>query len=127
MIVCYRPHPKAYSVCPHLGGVGGWGSPARSDGGGGVPWPGQIGGGSNPRQVMTRGTPGRIPPAGVPPRTAHGVLDKRRRYASCVHAGGLSCFMKRTTSHWKSRKRQIVDIGQTINILVWYNLHFMIL
>ena len=99
-----------FSVCPHLGrgypgqvrrwgeGVvprpgltGGWiphpgltgGTPARSD----------LGGYPSPQQGYppSRGTPG----SGTPPPPGAGqhmeYLISGGRYASCVHAGGLSC------------------------------------
>ena len=92
--VCPSIHP---SVCPHLAG---WGE-------GGIPRPGpKSSQGGYPSQVQARGTPCRgVPHLGyntAPPHwTWPGVvphrgkqmeyLIRRGRYASCVHAGGLSC------------------------------------
>ena len=84
-------------------------------GGGGVPWPGPARGGGYPSQVQPGVPPrpsqdkGRVPQLGggtwgipyqvrtggypPPPRTGQHMeyLIRRGRYASCVHAGGLSC------------------------------------
>ena len=99
-----------FSVCPHLGGYpsqvqtggvpqpsphGGYpgqvqmgGTPARSDGGAparsdgwGIPQPGLIGGGGVPQSGVSRGTGEHME-----------YLISGDRYASCVHAGGLSCW-----------------------------------
>ena len=78
------------------------GTPARSDRG--VPQPGGGGTPGYPPAVVPQGTPqqwypgyppGGVPPArGVPPSTGQQMeyLIRRSRYASCVHAGGLSCY-----------------------------------
>ena len=116
-----------FSVCPHLGGVpishnalqhfpechgaaGGGTLPGPAGGGtlpGGVPcWGGYPAG-----EVPCRGgTHVRYPPGRIPPPSQAGggtQLGKHReyllhggRYASCVHAGGLSCFVK--TFHQRS-------------------------
>ena len=69
-----------FSVCSHLGGGGsgpagrGGSGPARGGGGISSSWPG--GGGSGP----ARGGGGQD------------LAPSCGRYASCVHAGGLSCF-----------------------------------
>ena len=97
------------SVCSHFGGGGGvppsgWSLILPNWGGGGVTpslvrtgvpsYPGQVTGQDegmpHPR---SRGYP-RVPPqvrmgGGVPQSEQHGA----GRYSSCVHAGGLSCFI----------------------------------
>ena len=94
-----------FSVCPHL-----WG------GGGGVPRPGPAGGGGiaarSSRGVLMLGSTWGTPqpgqdkgvsqlggtPSGAPslPRTGQHMeyLICHGWYASSVHAGGLSCFLK---------------------------------
>ena len=102
-------------VCSHLGGGGG-GYPIPGPGGGGGVPPSQVqggypisgpgGGGGVPHPLMG-GTPSYPPQQGYPPpfrsdprmegggyplQEQHSVyLLHRGRYASCVHAGGLSC------------------------------------
>ena len=111
----YGPHPKdgegnsfSLFVCPHWGGV---------------PWPGSDG--RYPSQVQMGGIPARSkwvnpgqgwgtphPEVGYPPGqgwvppTRDGIspppqeyLIRDGWYASCVHAGGLSCFLKRFTEN----------------------------
>ena len=85
------------SVCPHLGGG------THPADGGGTPFPGLDGGypiqltGPRPRWGVPhpRSSGGVPPQQGVnppPPPDQHSVyLLCGRRYASCVHAGGLSC------------------------------------
>ena len=105
-----------FSVCSHLGGggypypimlcnisqnamgqPGGGGDPARSSRGGGVPG---RGGGGVPcgGGTMAGGYPGWRGGGGYPARGGGTQLGQHReyllhggRYASCVHAGGLSC------------------------------------
>ena len=87
------------------GPAGGGGYPARSSQGRGVPCQGALVR-YPPSQVRMGGYPGRdpppLPPAGYPPSQDGGVggtqvgqqkeyLIHGGRYASCVHAGGLSC------------------------------------
>ena len=82
---------------PQPGPDGGGGTPARFSWGGGypsqvrwgVPWPGLTGGYSR------WGTPGVTPLAGVLPVTGQQMeyLIHHGWHASCVHAGGLSCFL----------------------------------
>ena len=102
-----------FSVClsVHISGGGYpsqvWGGPHPRSGQGGYPIPG-LGWGGTPSQVWTGGTPqtwDRVPPDlgqgtlrtwdGVPPPTWNIAstwhLLRGGRYASCVHAGGLSC------------------------------------
>ena len=68
------------------------------DGGGGVPQPGFDGGWYPSQAWMVGGTCGTPWPGldGVPPphhkHSEH--LLRGGRYASCVHAGGLSCFIR---------------------------------
>ena len=87
------------SVCPHLGGYlpsGVRGVPTFPGLEGGTYLPRSGQGGYLPSQVW--GVPTWVPPHQVrypPPPEQHGVhLLRGGRYASCVHAGGLSCF------HW---------------------------
>ena len=85
-------------VCP------GWGDPSQVQMGGTPPQARSRGGISPPPQVQMgqpdpdgRDRGGQPGPDGDTPapspqdRTAYGVLDTRWAYASCVHAGGLSC------------------------------------
>ena len=53
----------------------------------GCPQPGQDGGGTPARGALTQGNP-------PPPRTGRHMeyLISGSRYASCIHAGGMSCF-----------------------------------
>ena len=101
-----------FSLClsVHRGGV-----PRPAPGGGGTPssWLGGVprpapGGGGYPIQLARGGYPipglgGGTPPAGVPPRLGYppphpGTCYGRGRYASCVHAGGLSCLFNCSTN-----------------------------
>ena len=84
-----------FSVCPHLGGY-----PVQVQIGAGVPQPHQAGGGGYQRWGTPQpgqdigyprwGTPWQdgVPGGGQQMK----YLIRRGRYASCVHAGGLSCF-----------------------------------
>ena len=118
-IVCRSYLPTAYvvrwegyvltRVCPSVclftpGGVPGQ---VQVQAGGGVPCqgvPGQIQGGTLPQGGIQSGPGGGYPARsrwGVPCR---GVPQKeylicRDRYASCVHAGGLSCFLYFQSHH----------------------------
>ena len=71
-----------FSVCPHLWGEGGGGQPGQEGGG---QWGGQLGVG------------GVQPGGGVWGSAKIGQQNEYSlhggRYASCVHAGGLSCFV----------------------------------
>ena len=114
----YRPHPNVFSLSTPGGRV----TPARSDRGGGYPsqvwggYPGQVlmvrmvprpgpmeGGvpqpgltGGVPQSGPTGGTPARSGQLGTPllPGTGQHMeyLVSGGRYASCFHAGGLSCY-----------------------------------
>ena len=71
---------------------------ARMEGGGTPrylpPHPGQDRGGGTPRSLPPPPQPRYLPaPLGS---TAYGVHDLLRSYASCVHAGGLSCFTEKS-------------------------------
>ena len=108
-----------FSVCPHLGGGGTpvrsdrGGTPTRSNGGGvslsglmgGVPQPGlmgvpQPGPTGVPPPGLMWGTPARYPrdevssyPCSIKTGQQIEYLIRRGRYASCFHAGGLSCYL----------------------------------
>ena len=84
------PHPRSGRGYP-ISGQGGWGTPWTWDGvppGPGMGYPPDLG----------RGTPqtwDRVPPwtwDGVHPPQHSKHLICGRRYASCVHTGGLSCY-----------------------------------
>ena len=75
-----------------MGGTLGWGTPCQ---GWGTPWPGQNRSEGYPKMEYPPPPPTRN---GVPP---HPGIGKQKdyflrggRYASCVHAGGLSCSEK---------------------------------
>ena len=96
-----------FSVCPHLGGggvspageEGGWFSPARgglspAGGGGGVSPAGglgqsswRVGGGQSARGGQSAGG------GSINIGQEHEYLLHGERYASCVRAGGLSCYI----------------------------------
>ena len=89
---------------------------ARSRWGGGVPGKVQLGGGV-PSQVQAGGTPQPGPGGGggtLPgvPRLGHQkeCLIRRGRYASCVHAGGLSCLNYETADNREIHALSIPDM-----------------
>ena len=91
-----------FSVCPHLQGGGGVPQPGPVGGGGAYPGQVQLGGLLQPGPA--RGGPQAVyspwsgqdrgggggTPAGKGQEMEY--LIRHSRYASCVHAGGLSCF-----------------------------------
>ena len=92
------PAGGGYPARSSLGGYPGWGATLAGGGtlAGGVPWPGGYPDGGYPGQggTLARGVPW---PGGYPGRGGtqlgqhRGYLLHGGRYASCVHAGGLSC------------------------------------
>ena len=96
--------PVSHNALQHFpechGAAGGGGYPARSSQGGGLPW---LGGGTLPGGYPGQGgtlSGGGTLAGGVPCLGGGTQLGQHReyllhggRYASCVHTGGLSCYL----------------------------------
>ena len=110
-------------VCPTFRGV-----PHPADGGRGYPIPG-LGGGTPSKDWIPHPVSDGVPPYpgldGVPPirRQQHSEqLLRGGRYASCVHAGGLSCFeigFNSIKSFHRSCLEMFSEITYLLSIIRW--------